>query len=174
MQRKYLTSIVLILFLSIIGTVLYFTFQKLHKKKLARDNIEYMPDISFFDIANNNHFNIKKNSNEYSTCLIQIDPNCHFCNKQVKDILKDHNRFHNITILLVSTAHEDILKEYYTALNLNRYPNLYLLSDRNLVFPKTFGTSTTPTTILYEKGGRFISKFEGIVKIGKIINEFKD
>jgi len=57
MQRKYLTSIILILFLSIIGTVLYFTFQKLHKKKLARDNIEYMPDISFFDIANNNHFN---------------------------------------------------------------------------------------------------------------------
>lgn len=173
MQRKFLTSIILILFLSIIGTILYFTFRKLHKKKLARDNIEYIPDISFFDITNNNHFNIKKNSNEYATCLIQIDPNCHFCNKQVEDILKEYNRFNNITVLLVSTAHEDILKEYYKSLFLNKYPNLYLLSDRNLVFPKTFGTAITPTTILYAKRGRLISKFEGIVRIDKIIKQFK-
>ncbi|MCY4779866.1 redoxin domain-containing protein [Sphingobacterium sp. UT-1RO-CII-1] len=156
---------------ALVVSLLYFTMAKQRKKEQLLVEIATMPDITFRDMRQQKDIHIRTYIGDSALCLVQIDPDCFFCQEQVKDMLDKQHLFNDMAVLFVSPAPEEKLRAYAEQIELHKYPHFQLLYDADLLFPQTFDTATTPTTIVYNVKGNMVVKHEGLIKTEKIIEE---
>lgn len=168
-KRKKIIISLSVLFFTVVSVMLYYILERQNQKKILLTELQNIPDISFTDINKYSTYRIKDHIGHYSICLIQIDPDCDFCHEQVENVLDKYTLFGDNIILFVSSSPLHKLIAYSDKLMLRKYPNIKFLYDENLIFPKTFGTTTTPTTILYDQDGILLFKHEGFIKVPKIV-----
>lgn len=173
-KRKIVALSLFCLFLILVGTLLYYTFDKRSRKQQILAKIEYMPDLSFVDIREDAMCRLRDHIGQQPICLIQIDPDCYFCHEQVMDILDKYEHFDEVAILFISPASVEKLEDYGRDLYIGNYPKIRMLYDEDLLFPVTFGTATTPTALIYARDGRLLAKYEGLIKTEKLIEHLID
>lgn len=101
--------------------------------------------------------------------LLYVDVTCNDCNGMMKAILDREADFKNTQILVVSPQSLTAMRSFYNVHELRKYPFITPLIDRIRDFDKRIKAQTFPTTIVYNRNGRIVKRFDGAAPIEEIV-----
>ncbi|WP_028298334.1 peroxiredoxin family protein [Olivibacter sitiensis] len=167
-MKKTLPFLIYVLLAIAMGSLLYHTLQRRAQKKQVTQQMQQLPEFTFYSLQGDS-ISQKDVAKGKPLCIIYMDPDCHFCEEEMKDILTHIERFSGSQLLLVSPAREERLQQYQEEMDLVLLPEVLLARDRDFTFSQYFGTATTPTIIIYGADGRLQKKYSGQTKIEAIL-----
>ena len=128
-------------------------------------NIHTIPDSSNY--SNNN---IKKNK---PFIIMFFSPDCEHCQKELKELSKNKNKFKNIPILMISPANYAEIKQFYKDYAVAKMPNITVAHDDNSTMSRLFQLRTFPTMFVYNRTGKMVKTFVSNVSIPDILQAVK-
>jgi thiol-disulfide isomerase/thioredoxin len=167
MRKKVLvaTFITMILFLSYLVTGI---FSKIKSHKDATERIASLPSFSFLTLSNE-----KFNSTEITkgpVFILHFHPECEHCQWEIEEVFKSHIPDYFSHVLLISSANPDSIQKFLKQFNYSAYPSITALVDSSYDFDQIFGSSTVPSSYIYNKKLHLIKAFHGEVNTGNILN----
>lgn len=108
-----------------------------------------------------------------ATMIMVFDPECDHCQHETEEIVKNIDKFKDITIVMASPAQLFKIKSFYAKYNLKRFKNIVMGRDTGFVLPTFYKLSNLPFLAFYNKKGDLIDVFEGNLSIPKILEKFK-
>lgn len=94
------------------------------------------------------------------TVIIYFSPDCGHCQHEVKEIVKNIDKFKKVNFVWASYRSIPEIKEFYNTYGLNKYPNMFMGRDPDYKLPSFYRVKFTPFVAVYDKKGRFIKAFE--------------
>lgn len=157
----------------VMASLLYRTLQRRAKQKQIAQQMQQLPDFSFYGL-HGKPIGRKDVANGKPLCIVYMDPDCHFCDEEIKGILDHIDRFANSQLLFVSPATAERLQQYQDQMGLALHEQILLAHDRDFSFPQYFAAATTPTVIIYGSDGKLLKKYRGQTKIEAILAHLDD
>lgn len=108
-----------------------------------------------------------------ATMIVIFDPECDHCQHETEEIVKNIDKFKDITIVMASPAQFPKIKSFYARYNLKRFSNIVMGRDTGHVLPTFYKISSLPFLAFYNKKGDLIDVFEGNLGVPKILQKFK-
>lgn len=127
-----------------------FVFAKLNEKPYMRNNLP----------------------NGYKYLFLYFSPDCHFCTLEIEEIINNKEKFKTVFLVLVSPSPKSGLISYNRFLS-DKELNFIILQDKKFAFPSFFGPSAIPTSILYDKRGKIMTKIQGGSSVKKLYENFE-
>lgn len=155
---------------------LFFTGYKMvelsrHKKNLA-EKTAHIPSFQLKSTLNQDftNKNLKKN---VPVVFFYFNSDCEFCQAEIQDIVQNIKKFEGIQLLFVSF--EPVLKiiMFQATNKLDIYDNVVFLSDYKKTFSEIFGVKTLPSSLVYDKNGKLVSRNNGAVKVDYLLKAMK-
>ena len=109
----------------------------------------------------------------HAVLIMYFSPDCDHCQHQTEDLLKDMGSFMDVEIVMASYQPFEMIKGFYQKYELSRFPNIHIGRDTKYFLPPFFKMSNLPYLALYDRKGNLITTFEGNVKTGRLLKEFK-
>ena len=128
-------------------------------------NIHTIPDSSSY--TNNN---IKKNK---PFIIMFFSPDCEHCQKELKELSANKNKFKNIPILMLSPANYAEIKKFYKDYAVSKMPNITVAHDDNYTMSRLYQLKTFPTMFVYNHAGKLVKTFVSNVSIPDILKAVK-
>lgn len=133
------------------ATIPYFTFYKLNKEPFVRDSI----------------------SSSQKKLFLYFNSECNHCQKQAKWLSKgmqlNPNVFKNLQLIFVSFEEMSAISAFKDKYNFTQ-ANCVFLQDSRVTFDDKFDVNSFPSILIYSKDNTLIKKFEGEVKVDRIID----
>lgn len=82
--------------------------------------------------------------------LLYFNPNCEYCQKETKDILKHMDSLQQVQFYFITNDPFDSLKLFNDVYKLYRYPNITLGRDCKYFFPGHFNNVSPPYMVIYD------------------------
>ena len=102
------------------------------------------------------------------TLIMLFSPDCDHCTHQTKLLKTDIALLKDVQIVMVSFLNFDLIKKFYENFNLADYPSISVGRDSKFFLGTFYKLHTYPSMFLYNKKGKFVQHFEGIVEVKKI------
>lgn len=94
--------------------------------------------------------------NDQPTVLMYMDPTCQDCLEMTQKILRNFKEFENVNLFFVTEADKDQLQKFWLKFELDKFPNIYPLLDRNMIMYNTFQLYSVPAFVIYDSEFRQI------------------
>jgi thioredoxin-related protein len=165
---KYKKIGILFLLQSLLGISIYLFYCKVqqteHKKELYKS-------VPVFQLRELSGAVVTKSSlqEDKSTLFLFFDPECDLCKEEFVQINSHKEALSGSQIVFFSVQPEDSIKNFLNRIAFNRSSNMFILSDKNAELLKTMNIQGPPTSLIYDKKGNLIKRFDGPVKIETLI-----
>jgi thiol-disulfide isomerase/thioredoxin len=158
---------VLLLFISLMSYHIYKTIS--HKKDInLRANV--LPAFRFYK-QDKTAFNTDSLQHCTDRLIIEyFSPDCEHCQYTAQQYVAQKEKLKNCKILMVTFSDSLSVANFYRDYKLNTVPNLIVLSDPNIQFPKYFGAGVIPSFYVY-KDNRLVNKFLGETRISNLLSD---
>ncbi len=101
--------------------------------------------------------------------IFYIDINCDDCNKLVKGVIENTDKFKNTHVLFLSPQGKPGLKAFNAKFELGQFNFITLLQDRFMNFDIIVKAKAFPTVLIYNKNHRLLKRYDQPPKIEEII-----
>ncbi len=119
-----------------------------------------MPDFKIMRTDNSWFTKAQLPKNDF-TVIIYFAPDCGHCQHEMKEIIKDIDKFNKVNFVWVSFKSMPEITEFYVKYNISKYPNMVMGRDLDYKLPSFYRVKFTPFVAVYDKKGLFIKAFEG-------------
>lgn len=162
-MKKYLKIIIPILFVGLLGFLIFQITSKIKHKKEVAENIKTIPEFSLQNIKGGSFTdeNLIKNT---PTLFVYFNSECEFCNEEAEMIQQNIDKFSTIQLVFVSIENPNTIKEFAIHHKLINYDKINFLSDTKISFAPTFDVKSLPCLVLYDKDQHLIEKIKGQIK----------
>ena len=123
-----------------------------------KDN--HIPPFKILKIDNTWFSNEQLPKKDY-TIIIYFAPDCGHCQHEIKEIIKNYDKFSKVNFVWVSFKSLPEITEFYTKYEVAKYPNMIMGRDIDYKLPSFFRVKFTPFVAVYDKKGIFVKAFEG-------------
>lgn len=169
MRKK---SIVVLLFISIVGILAYLGYSivaKTNQKKVIAKQLQLIPEFELLTLHGElfTNKNLRPNLN---TVFIYFNSECDFCQHEAKDISNTIERFKNTQFIFVSVEPIEVIQNFAEQYNLNNQSNITFLHDNLDIFHNRFGATSIPYILIYNKNQELIKKHKGQLNAKGILN----
>lgn len=169
MKAKHM---VLILVLLLVSFFLYKIFTMVNAKSEQEKRIQTLPAFCFEHIHSGTYCSTDLPEN--SSCVIfYFHPECEHCQYEAEQVVLHQPEFKNVTLLWISVAPLEQLREFEKNYHLGEFDNILILHDKKGDFQKNFGARVIPTSFIY-KNRNLRKKFDGEVKIEAILTHLHE
>jgi len=160
----------------IVTLALFFTGYKMvelsrHKKKLA-EKIVHIPAFELKSTLGENFTN-KNLEKNVPVVFFYFNSDCDFCQAEIQDVVRNIKKFEGIQLLFVSFEPIQKIIMFQATNKLDIYDNVVFLSDYKNTFSETFGVKTLPSSLVYDKTGKLVSRNNGAVKVDYLLKAMK-
>ncbi len=166
MKSKNIIILILIICVFFISfAFLYKTIQITKQRGIVRQSV---PVFSLSDIHGDifTQDSLKRNM---SVLFLFFDPECGTCRSEFDQIKLNKNDFHNSQIIFFSTLPADTIIHFLNDINFDPSPNMFFLIDNKADLMKIMEIKGPPSSLIYNKKGELIKRFDGPVKIETLI-----
>lgn len=168
-MNKHLFLYALLLSLAVGGAYLgYGIVQKITHKKELKDRIAHVPAFRFVDLEGRAF--TQQDLRGKTTWLLYFDSGCEFCRMEISDIVKNKSRLSEVEVVLVSAEDKDVLQKFRKEYGFDALNNFHIVQDKTHECHERLGMVSTPSSLLYSAQGALIERFNGVVKVEKIIS----
>jgi hypothetical protein len=140
---------------------------KIHKKKTISEKISKLP-VFAFQTLNKETFS----SSDIKTgplLIIRFHPECEHCQYEISEILKSSIPESGPSVILVSSAPPDLIKEFLRKYNYCNSQYITVLIDTAYVFEEIFGSDIVPSNYIYNKKLALVKVLHGEVKTETVL-----
>jgi peroxiredoxin len=161
--KKYLKTILPVLFLVLFGFLIFQITSKINHKNEVAENIKTIPTFNFQNV-NGGRFTNENLIKNTPTLFVYFDSECEFCNEEAEMIQQNIDKFSPIQLIFVSIENPAKIKEFAIHHKLINYDKINFLSDTQVSFAPTFDVKSLPCLVLYDKDQHLIEKIKGQIK----------
>jgi thiol-disulfide isomerase/thioredoxin len=146
-------------------------FRKMQKQNRITEKISTLPSFSFLTLTDEtfNSSEIKRGP----VLLIRFHPECEHCRYEISEILKSNIPASGTSVILVSSADPDSIKEFLDRFDYSGYPSVIVLADTSYSFGDIFGSEIIPSNYIYDKDLELVKVLHGEVKTETILKYLK-
>jgi len=101
-----------------------------------------------------------------------MNPECDFCQEEIKQIKKKYNVLENVSILLISITGKKQAANFYSDYQLSQFNDIKLLIDEDAKISFYFDIKTIPTIFIYNKSKKLLFSHRGEIKIDALVHYF--
>ena len=169
-MKKYFKIILPVLFLGLLGFLIFQINSKIKHKNEVAVNIKTIPNFDFQNV-NGGRFtneNLMKNT---PTLFIYFNSECEFCNEEAEMIKQNIDKFSQIQLIFISIENPHKIKGFAINHKLKNYDKINFLSDTKVSFAPTFDVKSLPCLVLYDKDYHLIEKIKGQIKPEALIEK---
>ena len=155
--------VICIFFISI--AFLYKTIQIAKQRKITH---QFFPVFSLSDLHGDifTQDSLKRNT---PALFLFFDPECETCHSEFNQIKLNQNAFINSQIIFFSTQPADTIIHFLNNIAFEPSSNMIFLIDDKVSLIKTMEIKGPPTSLIYNKNGELIKRFDGPVKVETLI-----
>jgi hypothetical protein len=129
-----------------------------------------MPSFNMLLMDSLTQLNMKNIPNDKPIVLFLFSPYCPYCRAQTNEIIDDIRSLQSIRFYMISPYPFSPIKSYYNEYHLNKYENITVGQDKDILIGNYFGANVAPYFAIYGKDKRLRR-----VLLGKTsINTIKD
>jgi len=132
-----------------------------------------LPSLKFKLLDSVSQFDTKNIKNGKASLFVYFDPDCEFCQQQIKSILKNIMELRNTSIYLITPASLSGLRHFYNQYNLGSYSDITVAQDFLYNFYRTFKVSSFPNIVIYNQNKMLVTLYQGEVPIKMITASLK-
>jgi peroxiredoxin len=158
--KKYLKIILPVLFVGLLGFLIFQITSKIKHKKEVAENIKTIPNFDFQNV-NGGRFTNDNLIKNIPTLFVYFDSECEFCNEEAEMIKQNIDQLSTFQLIFVSIENPDKIKEFAIHHKLINYDKINFLSDTQVSFAPTFDVKSLPCLVLYDKDQHLIEKIKG-------------
>ncbi len=166
-KLKYLI-VIIISFILILAICKLFFF--IHEKRTIKDRTSQMPEFEMKTI-HEMLFTKENIDRAYPILFLYFNSECDYCLIEIKEIVRNIEKFENIRIFLVSSESVQRILTFQTINNLDNYHNITFLSDYQNSFPDIFNVRLLPSSLVYDKSGKLILRVDGAVRADYLLEK---
>jgi thiol-disulfide isomerase/thioredoxin len=166
-MKKVLLGIVILLVIVVISFLISGIIKKLQTQKLIAEKIYSLPSFTFLTLSNESYRStiIQKGP----VLIVHFHPECEHCQYEISEILKSKIPIYFSTIILVSSAHPESIRNFLSNFNLKNYSSVIPLLDTSYEFEEFFGSGIVPSTYIYNRNLNLVKVLQGEVKTETIL-----
>jgi peroxiredoxin len=166
---RIITPIILIIALFYSG---YKMFELYRHKKNQIEKTAHIPSFELKSTLGENFTN-KNLGKNVPVVFFYFNSECEFCQAEIQDIVTNIKKFEGIQLLFVSFEPIQKIIMFQATYKLDIYDNVVFLSDYKNTFSETFGVKTLPSSLVYDKKGKLVSRNNGAVKVDYLLKALK-
>lgn len=151
----------------LIGSLLVQVIQRRQRNISIAAQKQSLPDFTFYK-TDGTPVSSEELSPDNAVCLIYLDPDCHFCKKEVEDIIRHIDAFGQTRLLLISHVDSERLEQFIAEYRLDEYEQITVLQDRDFRFADLFGNIVTPSVYIYGADKILRKEYSGQTKVAAI------
>ncbi len=121
----------------------------------------------------NTWFTKEQLPNKDYTVIIYFAPDCGHCQHEMKEIIKNIDKFNKVNFVWVSFKSMPEISEFYVKYEVSKYPNMYMGRDLDYKLPSFYRVKFTPFVAVYDKKGLFMKAFEGGAEMKDLLSLLK-
>ena len=99
---------------------------------------------------------------------------CPYCREQLKDIIKNIDKFKDTRIYMLTGSPYGEVKAYWKEFNLDKYPNIVMSMDYKNFFIDTFKIKGVPFLAVYDKNKELQNTFSGQAPLEDLLKSAKN
>ena len=119
-----------------------------------------MPDFKILKLDNTWFSKEQLPKNDY-TIIIYFAPDCGHCQHEMKEIIKEIDKFKKVNFVWVSFKSLAEISAFYVKYEISKYPNMYMGRDLDYKLPSFYRVKFTPFIAVYDKNNLFMKAFPG-------------
>lgn len=171
-MRRIILFVVILLFAVSATFLVSGIFKKIQKQSRITEKISTLPSFSFLTL-NDRSFS-SSDIKSGPVLLIRFHPECEHCQYEISEILKSDIPASGTSIILVSGAEPDSIKEFLNQFNYSDYPSVIALADTSYSFGDIFGSEIIPSNYIYNKELELVKVLHGEVKTETILKYLRE
>ncbi|MEJ2050901.1 MAG: redoxin domain-containing protein [Calditrichota bacterium] len=140
-----------------ITTILVFQ-AAVRKHKTTLPNLDYLASLD------GQKFQRENLPPEKAVILLYCQSDCGFCTGEIEDILDHPSLIADVSLLLVSSEKDSVLKTFQKKYDLKTYPYIQVLHSPSDDFYQTFGTNVFPSAFVYDRYRKLLKQYRGQVR----------
>jgi peroxiredoxin len=144
----------------------------LRQKKNLAEKIVHVPSFELKSTLGENFTN-KNLKGSIPVVFFYFNSECDFCQAEIQDIVQNIRKFKDIQLIFVSFEPVQKIIMFQATYKLDIYDNIVFLSDYKNTFSETFGVKTLPSSLIYDKNGKLVSRNNGAVKVDYLLKALK-
>jgi len=113
-----------------------------------------------------NH-DLKKNK---ATLLMIFSPECGHCQNETKELEKYIDHFKNVQILMVTWLPYSEMMAFYHNFKIADYPEITMGWDKKDFFLPYYHVQMYPDLVVYDKHGKYVNSFSGVIKLQDVVD----
>lgn len=168
-MKNHLKTGFVILISSVICFLAFSIAFEIQAKKEFSEKINTIPNFTFQTVSGN-IFTNKNLSKLNPKLFVYYNSECEFCQSEAKKIKDNLGQLNNVQIVFISFEKRNEIHAFAHKYDFLNKENIIFLEDEKLIFEDLFKVKGIPYMILYNKDNKLLQKFNGVVKIEKILN----
>ena len=169
-MKKLLATILIAAVAFLIGFLGYKIARTKSKKEALAGAIMSLPSFSFYKLDNTPFTDDSVANNTDRLIIMLFSPDCEHCQYTAKSYVQHKQQLESSKILMVTVADSLSTAKFYADYGLNTLPNIVILRDPKMAFPKTFGAGLVPTFLVY-RNRKLVNKFVGETKVDNLLTD---
>ena len=171
-MKKLLKYFIPALVVIILGYLGYCMITLSKQQQIRSEKIANIPEFTLKDMTGQ-LFSNSKLKKGIPTVFFYFNTECEFCQAEVNDIVQNIQKFKDIQLVFVSFEPIQKIIVFQITYKLDIYNNIVFLNDYNNTFYDTFGIKNIPSSIVYDKDGKLLSRNNGAVKVDYLLKVLK-
>jgi len=164
---KSKSIIILLSVICLFGLSIAFLFKTIHIAKQREINHQSFPVFSLTDLQGN--LFTQDSLKNMNTLFMFFDPECETCHSEFKQIMLNQTGFQVGQIIFFSTQPADTIIHFLNTIAFEPSSNMFFLIDDKATLIKTMEIKGPPTSLIYNRNGGLIKRFDGPVKVETLI-----
>jgi thioredoxin-related protein len=119
------------------------------------------PKFSLLKMDSSSYLTDKDLKMNTNTVFINFSPTCDHCERTIKSILENIEKFRDTQFVLSSFEDFSAIRKFYLENMLNSYANIFIGQERNHELTSQVQYTSFPCAVFYDKKNRWIGKLEG-------------
>lgn len=172
-MRKKIRITLLILFLIILGSLIYKFSNTLKNKETVGEVISKLPNFEFRTLDN---FSFSNDDLKIETkkILVYFNSECDSCQNEASKFAHNLNQMADCEILYISSETPDKILKFAKKYKLSNFKNIIFLHDIENTFPKWVNTSSVPYILAYDNKDNLLYQKKGVGNISELIKSLKN
>lgn len=172
-MKKLAASLFLAAMLGSIGYLARIIFHTIEQNKQAALNRDTIPEFTLQTLTGEIFTKQDLPTNKPSL-IIYFSPDCQHCHYEASVIRDSIQRLSDISILWVSQASKETLRNFAEEYDLTNYSNIFILQDQGNAFKRLMAITISPAILIYNEEQKLITLFKGETKIDTILKYLGD
>ncbi|MDR1369294.1 MAG: thioredoxin fold domain-containing protein [Dysgonamonadaceae bacterium] len=138
------------------------------KNQKTKDVYRSIPEFQLSDLKGNNFTNDSLQVDK-STLFLFFDPDCESCEEEFEQIKINRDFLLDYNMIFVSTLPESVILNFLKRIDFQPNENMFFLCDKKAELSGKMNVRGIPSALIYNKNGKLIKNYTGLVKIETLI-----